>query len=775
MNINEATFEARLNEELRRLFPTLEPTMLSHQKVLKLRLGRQTKLLDAKQTLKLKGRYDILLELNRKPIAIFELKRPGSSLTTEDRDQGISYARLLTPMPPLVVISNGSDTEFYKTYDKQPWNPEDLSEEKIQKLIRSGSECALMDKDEAVKSLLGQNPDIWSDVIRKYTSDQLKSITGGITNAGCPIAESFQIKRSATDKLIKLLSDEDAPLIVLTGPALCGKTNVVKQLIEKLQGTHIVPLYLNYKQISHDPIRHLSNVFCRELFFNITAQDVRLWLINSLNNLSEYRLLIIIDEIYASNTKAIESKIYDLIYLSENNKISILLSLDENLFDEISRNPGRETMTEFGKRAKAINIRSLNDEETKSAFKEIKTRFKLSFNTGAFFNYGLRNPRILRVLVAEVISDPLYSHSEIMINQFDKVGRLPSITGFHILDVVWRWFLNDPELRNDYRLLAKAHILDMKSRQTDPSIIVLSHGRGHLTWETTESILGVERFKRLKGFGYLKLIKGPKGTILVLPTIPEMLSAAAVFIIANNARMLYEKGKINEAYEYVINSSSPLPLGDVVGGMSIIEMYKSNPDTLSYFIERLIVDRPKVQKVVKMKKGMIYLPDVGEIEVSIPPGAGGELIGNTEPWLIMSHLAHKPMSSDFKTPDIFFKILATVGSFPNILIRPEDNATDKIKGFHVHEFKGRGTCVCGQMGIVEPITDAIFDGFHIFPNYMGLLAKWAADNDILPLAFRIMIAARFSITSVDEKVSNAAHEAINSLKEYLSDFLEHLV
>ena len=39
-----------------------------------------------------------------------ELKRPGSLLTTDDDEQGLSYARMLHPRPPLVVVTNGQAT-----------------------------------------------------------------------------------------------------------------------------------------------------------------------------------------------------------------------------------------------------------------------------------------------------------------------------------------------------------------------------------------------------------------------------------------------------------------------------------------------------------------------------------------------------------------------------------------------------------------------------------------------------------------------------------------
>ena len=53
---------------------------------------------------------DILLELDGRPLAILELKKPGEALDTSVSRQGLSYARLISDyqMPPLVITSNGN-------------------------------------------------------------------------------------------------------------------------------------------------------------------------------------------------------------------------------------------------------------------------------------------------------------------------------------------------------------------------------------------------------------------------------------------------------------------------------------------------------------------------------------------------------------------------------------------------------------------------------------------------------------------------------------------
>jgi hypothetical protein len=45
----------------------------------------------------------VLLLDGTRPFAVLELKRPGLALAADDRDQGLSYARLMQPWAPLVI------------------------------------------------------------------------------------------------------------------------------------------------------------------------------------------------------------------------------------------------------------------------------------------------------------------------------------------------------------------------------------------------------------------------------------------------------------------------------------------------------------------------------------------------------------------------------------------------------------------------------------------------------------------------------------------------
>jgi hypothetical protein len=108
---NEATFEARLGAILAELFPA-GGLQVTHQVQFTVRLGHHDIHSDGRKGWVKKGRADVLLSADVGHVAVLELKRPGVELTDDDRHQGLSYARLLTPMAPLVIVSNGMTSRF---------------------------------------------------------------------------------------------------------------------------------------------------------------------------------------------------------------------------------------------------------------------------------------------------------------------------------------------------------------------------------------------------------------------------------------------------------------------------------------------------------------------------------------------------------------------------------------------------------------------------------------------------------------------------------------
>lgn len=66
------------------------------------------------------GRLDYLVVRgDGRPLFVVEAKGPGITLTDDDRDQGVSYARLTDPMAPLVLVTNGTEARLFDTVTRE--------------------------------------------------------------------------------------------------------------------------------------------------------------------------------------------------------------------------------------------------------------------------------------------------------------------------------------------------------------------------------------------------------------------------------------------------------------------------------------------------------------------------------------------------------------------------------------------------------------------------------------------------------------------------------
>ena len=196
MTTTEATFEAHLSALLATVFP-VSGIQVTHQLQFSLRLGHHDVAAEGRKGWEKKGRLDALLTAKTgQHVAVLELKRADLELTDEDRDQGLSYARLLTPMPPLVIVSNGTTTHFYTTLDGVPWAKEAVTKEVFAKLVSAAATIAAHDRDEAIRILLGANPDVWAAFLRAHTAETLGSRTGALDDLNSPFVSDFSIGRS---------------------------------------------------------------------------------------------------------------------------------------------------------------------------------------------------------------------------------------------------------------------------------------------------------------------------------------------------------------------------------------------------------------------------------------------------------------------------------------------------------------------------------------------------------------------------------------------------
>lgn len=101
---------------------------LSFEKSFRLRVGRSLRNIDdidaAKKAHTARPRLDILVKRNGKNLFIVEVKGPDITIDSDDIEQAVSYARLVHPIAPLCLITNGQVWKLIDTITREELSPD---------------------------------------------------------------------------------------------------------------------------------------------------------------------------------------------------------------------------------------------------------------------------------------------------------------------------------------------------------------------------------------------------------------------------------------------------------------------------------------------------------------------------------------------------------------------------------------------------------------------------------------------------------------------------
>lgn len=764
--MNESTFEARAHAALNYIFPNYTGLHLTHQLIFTVKLGHHEE--QVRPNTK-KPRLDILVSYKGTPLCVIELKRPSQPLTDDDRKQGLSYARLLTPIPPLVIVSDGKESSlFFNTYTGDALSVVTPDEVAFQQMITNALELASEEKDIAIRTLLGKDPEIWSNIIADLSAKGFENRKGPIEIFQQQIADGFLLSRTSTKKVRDLLRKTN-PVISVTGAPLAGKTNVLYELCH-LEDKPFVPLYINAVDCRYGILQYIANHFTSRFFSSTSAEDVRHWLIHGIAGRphSAGKFVLIVDGVGMSET--LLGEIDELINLitSNSSSCSLVIACDSSTFDQMSKIPGRAEKSLFGKKAIRVEVKDLDDNEFLETRKYLLETYKIGFYTGAELSLELRYPRVLRRMVARVYK---YKRSD------ETLLRLPSFLSWRFFEEIITEFRSDFQFIEDMCKLAKG-FLEMDSNDPDsPYTSLLSYGRGHIPYERGEELLGNDRIVRLMMQGHIDWFQDKDHHRYIVPKVPELFSAAAIEFLANEAK----KKVFPEQLTFILEQSEKLPFGDLAAVGAIYKTSLRDDSFLNKAVNYLIGNPPIREGIDPGFKGVAYFEDTGFIQVPIPfieeHQEDIKTIANHFPWLVLSQLAIeglKVKGGEVPPESLLLGLMEEVGSYPDVLRRflpaSRFDETQEISTHTLRSSSGEvGTVICGKQGVIEPITYAMQQGFYEMPEQMIRLCKKAVVDKNTFLAHRLHNAASTVLDVVKQDTAKVARKAL----QLLSGVLHH--
>ncbi|WP_137009844.1 type I restriction enzyme HsdR N-terminal domain-containing protein [Aquitalea aquatilis] len=765
---NEADLEASIHQAVKQAFPWLAAGSIRHQTKFAFTFGRKKIEIDGTEVSRAEGRSDIILYNEERPLAVLELKRPGIPLTGNDEAQGLSYARVLTPSPPLVIVTNGTDLHIVETHSGKKWAATLPTDQDFKALVSNAARVATADLKDAIDTLMGTNSAVWMSAARSASAVVLSELSASSDKPAQPFVDQILFSRRATLEVLSHIRD-GAKLVLLEGPPLAGKSNVLREIVLKTEvHPDIAALYLE-AGVGRGIVQAVADSLTNALEWTVSTEDARVWL-RRLSKSTDRKLLLLVDGLAIDDNDA-RKEIEDLTSSNLGSGVTIVAALDDTVAEQIVLRPNHRTQSTIGRRAKRVAIKSLDDREFEYA-KNTLWQHRIGFMHGADFEDKLRQPWVLRAMC-----EPLLN--KLSDTEPDHGLLLPSVISLELIRHARERFV-DPDLRRQFNAIAKAVLADATDQSRDVALKLESLAVNLLRRETLLHYLTLDDLKMLIDGGFLKSAMHTSDDAILYVRLPELLASELARLLA---KKLIDRRNTDqhEAAMWLAGAASNFPMGDLIAAQAVLDAAQT-PEGITFALIRALIESPPTREVIHPgSRFAMHVQDVGRVEISIKADGKAEMIvwgqaheiqlnenelGETyaqyHQWLILSHLAemHCVIEDDDGEKCVNHRVLFEVGR-ANIVLR-EFRSKDSMRGLPTHNLPGIGSIVCHKAGIVEPITLSIC---HYLSREVESRDEWidlAIESKSMPLLARIHIALLQIASEVDEQCAPWARQTLET-------------
>lgn len=743
----ESDLESAIDGVIMRVFHWLPRDAVHHQTKFSFKVGRGTVHIDGTKGYVTEGRADIILSHMGRPLAVLELKRNGVQLTDDDASQGLSYARMLVPSPPLVILTNGDDTRLFETHTGTTWNPSGYTEEALAQLARNAAQVAKADLRQAVDTLMGTNARVWRQALKQVTSDAFEELRGDWDSSLRPFVPDFLIPRHATVQTLKQIVAGER-LVLVEGAPMAGKSNVLRELATHLfENERFGVLYVE-AGVGRDIFGRIADALADALDWPVAPGEARDWLIR-VSKAASTKLVLLVDS-FLADSEGSRKDIEDLSSPRFGGGLAVVAALDDSVADMVVLSGGGRGQSAIGRRASRVRVDPLSGREFEAAASILANK-RVSFMRGAQMTPEYRQPWVLRSVAAAALQ-------EIEGVEVRYGLALPPFQGMDLIRHARSRF-NDPGQRRLFTCLANAVLAEINDETRRPELVLQSVALFVIRDATVAKYIGDDDRAKLISSGLIKpAVLADKSTGLVVQ-LPEMLASELARLLEDE---LIRKARAapDDAAHWLSKIASSLPFGDVITARSAFDAAQQAQGLNSQFIEALL-DSPPISQPppapgskfsLMMPGGLVTITmtskgpvataaDGQQHKIEITEGDGfGSLYDNIYPWLILSHLTELPfiLESSSGKVRVDMHILLEVGSAPMVLRKMD--GTSEMQMFPAYDGPDSSTYVACEAGIIEPITFSIFQMFLREEDEVDDWIEAAITQQSLPLLHRIHIA-----------------------------------
>ena len=218
----------------------IDRTEIQLERTFSVRIGRSTVPVGAPsgENAQKRGRLDLLVKRGEQNLFIVEVKGEGIPLEDADRDQAISYARLVHPIAPFAVVTNGIEWRIYDAVTKQ-----NVEAREIQK--GSDFTVSLSDEDRAAAAefFLGYSIENLLSFCRVQVDTSLGPLRGKPGDPSRRYLPDCHVEREEFRNVVTDFLGGASPMLAVVADSGHGKTSSACYLAERLLDHGLPVLY----------------------------------------------------------------------------------------------------------------------------------------------------------------------------------------------------------------------------------------------------------------------------------------------------------------------------------------------------------------------------------------------------------------------------------------------------------------------------------------------------------------------------------------------------
>jgi Type I restriction enzyme R protein N terminus (HSDR_N) len=288
------------------------------------------------------GRSDMLIKRHGRNLFVIEVKDDSKQLTDADRDQGISYARLLDEIAPFTIISNGISTKIFDSITKEELLGT-ISEKSA--FYKNGYTLSTDDelklRYEALKNFIAMSPENLRIFCESHVNDRMGMIIGDSNSRYAKFIKKLYVERKALADSFKAFTASGDSVFGLVGDAGVGKTNTMCSLaLQKLEDSFV--FFYNCAIITSP-----CECIAQDLNINFssrTEKDVALKKLDELGRYADKTVLIFIDAVDESTNPNIAQELSEMALIAKNaDKIKIIISCKSNIWNTVLKIKNKPT------------------------------------------------------------------------------------------------------------------------------------------------------------------------------------------------------------------------------------------------------------------------------------------------------------------------------------------------------------------------------------------------------------------------------------------------